>query len=169
VPSSEPRFRIGVDLGQAQDFTAIAIAECRGHVLHIHHIERLPLGTSYPDIVSRITGLAKALRAPYRLILDATGVGRPVLDLMRQEGLQPVTVSITGGSKACHKDGIWRVPKQELVRGLVSAFEQAARPTFEGAGEHADLVIASALVVLGRCQLSTQLRTWIRQRLDGQK
>ncbi len=73
-------------------------------------------------------------------------------------------------------DGAWRVPKALLVHGLVTAFENGRlkvadglpgaevlvrelqafkrkvtphrRTTFEGAGEHDELVVATALAVL---------------------
>ena len=57
---SEPRYILGLDLGEAQDFTAIAILE-QGRPLgarHAHykvrHLERPPLGTSYPAIAYRV-------------------------------------------------------------------------------------------------------------------
>ena len=42
---------IGVDLGQAQDPTALAVAEVHTPEIHVRHLERLPLGTPYPKVV----------------------------------------------------------------------------------------------------------------------
>src|SRR5437764_163730 len=62
-------FYLGVDLGQAQDPTAIAVVErvdrCGDfdHVhwvhklkreYHLRHLERVPLGTNYLDVVERV-------------------------------------------------------------------------------------------------------------------
>jgi hypothetical protein len=63
------QFFIGVDLGQAEDFTAIAVVE-RAEVegawdaarythekraeLRLRHLERVPLGTAYPEVVERV-------------------------------------------------------------------------------------------------------------------
>ena len=92
-------FYVGVDLGQARDFTAIAVVERAGlqdgwdpvvyawkkkTVLRVRYLERVPLGTAYPDVVERVVGVTRAPKLTGRcdLALDATGVGRPVVDLL---------------------------------------------------------------------------------------
>jgi hypothetical protein len=50
------------------------------------------------------------------LVLDLTGVGRPVADLFQAEGLRPVKVSITAGdNETRNEQGIWHVAKLLLV------------------------------------------------------
>lgn len=111
---------LGVDLGQAQDPTAIAVAEARTPNIHIRHLERLRLGTPYPQVIDRIGVLARAL--PFsRIVVDATGVGRAVLDHMAH--LEPVAVAITAGRQTSYDGRMWRVPKMALLRPLVSATE----------------------------------------------
>ena len=60
------------------------------------HLERLPLATPYPGIVRHVHRLLS--HPPFlgqsELVLDLTGVGRPVADLFQAEGLRPVKVSI---------------------------------------------------------------------------
>ena len=54
----------------------------------IRHITRLPLGTSYPDVAVHIAELLcnpLLLHRRVRVILDVTGVGRPVYDLLKTE------------------------------------------------------------------------------------
>jgi hypothetical protein len=59
----------------------------------IRHIERLELGTPYPAVAERVAAvvgqLADRRRVPYvqdlYVVLDATGVGRPVVDVVREE------------------------------------------------------------------------------------
>jgi hypothetical protein len=168
-----PRFIVGIDLGQAHDPTAIAVAEPVADDIHLRHLERRPLGEPYPAVVAHVRALVRALPGA-ELVVDATGVGRAVLDQMRDAGLEPVAVTITSGKKA-RRDGSggWRVPKVELLRPLVSAveagrlkvaaglpdaealarelgaferaFTAAGHATFDGVGEHDDLVIAAAL------------------------
>ena len=173
APSSRPRFIVGADLGQARDPTALAVAEQVEGGLHLRLLERLPLGTPYPAIVDRIGATMKALPASGELVVDATGVGRPVLDMLRAAGLDPVAVSITGGRSISFDGDMWRVPKRSLVRSLVAAFEggllKIARglryaealtrelhaferrvnarghDAYNGVGEHDDLVVATAL------------------------
>jgi hypothetical protein len=123
-----PRFYIGLDLGQVQDWTALAIIE-RVEVprftvppvekFHLVHLERVTLGTTYPAIVSHVAGLlARPVLRGSPLVVDATGVGRPVVDLFRSAGLRPAAVTITGGEKSSGDADGWRVPKRELVSDL---------------------------------------------------
>jgi len=107
-----PDTLVGVDLGQARDYTAITITE-RGHRLvgdpynadtrdrrgrptvearqrvepeyQCRHLERLPLGMPYPDQVKRIIKLTKRLGGSPLIIADQTGVGRAVVDLLVTE------------------------------------------------------------------------------------
>jgi hypothetical protein len=44
------------------------------------------------------------------LLVDATGVGRAVLDQMREVVLNPVAVTITGGRHTSYDGLMWRVP-----------------------------------------------------------
>jgi hypothetical protein len=79
-------YYMGLDLGQSADFTAVCIAK-RTHVtksLQVVHLERLPLGTSYPDIVRRVKSLllTPKLSCKSSLIVDYTGCGRPVVDML---------------------------------------------------------------------------------------
>jgi hypothetical protein len=88
---------IGVDLGQKRDPTAICVAETDRRPLPagreethfaIRHLARLPLGTPYPAVVRRIGDVARAVRDRNReeplLYLDATGLGQPVVDLVKE-------------------------------------------------------------------------------------
>lgn len=111
---------ISVDLGQSNDFTAVSIGVKHGSEFHIRHLERLPLGTSYPAQVERITRLYSMLGHPF-LIVDRTGVGRPVFDLLKD--LNPVGISITGGMHPVKEGKEWNIPKRDLIGALVCAFQ----------------------------------------------
>ncbi len=133
-------FIIGVDLGQARDYTAIAILErieeltgeaAKGRWLtqvryEMPHLERPPLGTSYPAIIASLKDLIARLPAHERLkiVVDRTGVGRPVVDLMRAAKLKIIPVTITAGGKMSGGAfGGYNVPKKELVSNLVIIFQ----------------------------------------------
>jgi hypothetical protein len=117
---------MGVDLGQAQDYTAIVVlgvsannaADGQADEYHVGHCERLPLGTSYESVTQHIKKLI-AIWTQYNqnitLVVDATGVGRPVIDMMRAEGLDPVPVIITTGYSETRDGNWWHVPKRDLV------------------------------------------------------
>lgn len=83
------------------------------------HLERLPIGTPYPAQVARIKALSDRLRqdtgtAP-ALVVDQTGVGRPVVDMLRTAELSPAAVTITGGDAVSQDRNDYRVPKRDLV------------------------------------------------------
>jgi len=117
----DERYVCGVDLGQAHDPTAIAVVrrldDGSRPIFQCGHLERLPLGTSYPNIVSRV--LQQLRRPPLagksELVIDFTGVGRPVIDLFVGRGVTPVGVTITGGDVVTNDGPVWRVPKLILV------------------------------------------------------
>src|SRR4051794_24593462 len=127
---SGPRFLIGVDLGQARDYTAIAIIERQSAnrtasgsasiEYHLRHLERIALGTPYTDAVEKVAELMNSPRlvGQVRLLVDGTGVGTPVVEMFRKAGLRPVPIWITGGETTSRKGQIIRVPKRELVSVL---------------------------------------------------
>ena len=109
-------YTVGVDLGQVADFTAVAVLQ-EGPSRHyaLRHLVRLR-NRPYPEIVNGIRLLVRRLPGTPCLAVDATGVGRPVIDMMREAridaDLYPVT--ITGGD-AVTRDGFeYRVPKRGL-------------------------------------------------------
>jgi hypothetical protein len=130
---------IGLDLGQARDHTAIAVLERSEIYLgrspvtfdrivekrySFRHLERLPLGTDYPSMVEHVRTLAQRpelAQSQTTLVVDATGVGRPVVDLLRRASLpcRVVPVTITGGDKETCESGMWNVPKRDLITGLM--------------------------------------------------
>ncbi len=94
-------FIIGVDLGQARDYTAIAVLE------------------RFEDLIERLPAHERL-----RILVDRTGCGRPVVDLMRKEKLQVIPITITaGGSVTGGAYGGYNVPKRELVSNLAILFQ----------------------------------------------
>lgn len=168
-------YYIGVDLGQASDWTAIAIVEepvwiaerwafdlvtdKTGWVspadlvpyqihrarafnqnygrpakppLHLRHLERMRR-VGYPVVIDRVRELlARPPLSTHRtaLLVDFGGVGRAVVDQMRQAGLYPRAVTITGGERINVEDDgrEYRVPKRELIAATQLAL-QAGRLT----------------------------------------
>ena len=121
------KFFLGLDLGQAQDYTALCVAERNEYnyslprvQYHVRHLQRFKLGTSYPAIVDAVKSMydRPPLRGQSALVVDATGVGRPVVDLFRKAGLRPVAITITGGQAVSVGYGGYRVPKRDLVVNL---------------------------------------------------
>ncbi len=136
-------FLLGVDLGKVQDPAAIAVAEVPKPDIHIRHLERLPLGTPYPKVIQRVTAIIEKLPSP-DLVVDATGVGRPVIDQMREAGLEPVPVTITGGRFMSFDGDMWRVPKKALLRPLIAASEAGRLKVAKGAAGGGNLSARAA-------------------------
>ncbi len=138
-------FYIGLDLGQSNDYTALAVvekvttSEGGDPDLHLRHLERYPLRTPYPDMVAQVAALVedpqlRTTRLDRRLgqmvldepdlLVDATGVGRPVVDLFRERGLRYKAITITGGNKVTVASlaGGYGVPKRDLIGALEVPF-----------------------------------------------
>jgi hypothetical protein len=121
------RYWLGLDLGQLQDYSALAVLERLGPTAavterryHARHLERLPLNTPYPAIVKRVGALLNTspLRGCTELVVDATGVGRPVIDMLKQAQLRPMAVTITAGDAVTREGAEWHVPKRDLIGQL---------------------------------------------------
>lgn len=87
------------------------------------HAERLPLGTLYPDVIGHVIDVLSRppLRDRCHLVLDESGVGRPVADEFDKAGLNPVRVCITAGTDATKLDGHprrWSVAKTMLISAV---------------------------------------------------
>ena len=120
-------FCIGLDLGQQCDFSALAVLEKRlGAVgcYYLRHLERLPLRTPYP-VVAQHAQMLVAMTARHghtQLVMDRTGVGAPVFDLLQAAGVQPVAITITSGRTVSGIPPHLHVPKRVLIRTLVALF-----------------------------------------------
>jgi hypothetical protein len=136
------RWYVGVDLGQSTDPTAICVMNHRvipldkfthddkrrilkqekAEHFDVRHLERLPLGMPYPQQIQRVVDLLA--RPPLnlvkpKLVIDETGVGRPVGDMFDVAGLYPNRVTITAGLEATrHGASTWHVPKGMLISNL---------------------------------------------------
>jgi hypothetical protein len=144
------RFTIGLDLGQVSDPTALSTLDERldlktvqspeeamlgakgkkiySRSYHLRQLERPPLGTSYPEIVRWIQDIVNnpILAGQTDLVVDATGVGRPVIQIMQEAGLNPIPVVITfgeiGKDVVMGDDGYFRVPKVDIMASLQVLF-----------------------------------------------
>jgi len=174
-----PEYIIGVDLGQANDYTAICVlqrdTQKTGRTVQrlagswegfttvtrpqtestyqVRHLDRLPLGTPYPQQVEAVTQVVEQVRkaqrqdrSPWqstrtppavRLVVDQTGVGRPVVDMLRAAGHRGLTaVSIHGGDTSSNEGMNYRVPKRELV-AIVQVLLQTSRLAVAASLPHA--------------------------------
>jgi hypothetical protein len=148
-------FYVGLDLGRQRDHTAVAVLE-REEMLRpygpsvfqrmlVRHLERVPLGTCYPEVISLVRGIVRdeQIRGKCVLVVDGTGVGAPVVDGLRaaQLGCEICSVIMTGGERE-HQNGgsTWTVPKRDLIAGVQVLIEQGQLKIAE------ELLEAGALV-----------------------
>jgi hypothetical protein len=108
-------------------------------VYRVGYLERLPLGTPYPSIVVHVSGLLARLPGA-ELVIDFTGVGRPVFDMFRFSGITPIGVLITSGAAETGVGQIHSVPKLNLVSRLQALLHE------EKLKIHKDLTEAETLV-----------------------
>lgn len=150
LPAPNSRtFISGFDLGQAADFTALAVCEQkpaaavlewqrkgadpltrprRRHQYDVVALTLWDLGTPYPQIAKDAKDLFARDPLPWTwLAVDYTGVGRPVVDQLRAERVPAklAPVLITGGDKVSRDPltGEWHVPKRELVSNGIALFQ----------------------------------------------
>jgi hypothetical protein len=116
---------VGVDVGQRNDWTAVAILT--GSTLAA--LDRVRQ-ESYDTVVDRVAALVERPGlTDATVVLDETGVGIAVGDLLakalkaRGKARQLVRVSITAGRTTAPVAGGYHVPKRELVTATALALE----------------------------------------------
>src|SRR5215813_1391613 len=87
-------------------------------IFQVGYLERLPLGTSYPGVVAHVGRLFGKLPAGTELVIDITGVGKPIFEMFTYSGISPLGVLITAGTTETGAGPICSVPKLTLVSRL---------------------------------------------------
>lgn len=85
------RFIAGLDIGQLSDPSALVVLERQMRLSHgqlepyyfAGHLERIPLQTPYPVMASGVRTRLEQLGERCALVIDATGVGRVIVDAFR--------------------------------------------------------------------------------------
>lgn len=140
------QFVLAADIADAHDYTALVLVHGylkrdapvdsfakpkTEHRLDLVHAERFR-GIGYPEVIARITErfreIERGVRGEYpearvSLVVDETGVGGPVLQMLKKAGLRPRGVLITAGDKVTTDGGTARVPKKDLASALQVALQ----------------------------------------------
>lgn len=152
---------IGVDVGQRRDPSAIAVFEAerdfidgRAQCCHtLRHVERLALGMPYPQVATRIAAIVASVgkrmadgdRSRITLYVDATGVGKPIVDQLTHMGLRPHGVwFVHGDTRVMRPNGDVSLGKAYLARqlaGLTRAGLLRLPRTAEAAALAAELMV----------------------------
>jgi len=139
-----PIYYLGLDIGKLRDHAAFVLLEYRviptgkrdaasfqplyKRELRVVLAEQFRIKTAYRDVIARLQRLCNHphLAGYTNLLLDATGKGEPLEEMVRDAKL-PVTlvpISITAGGKV-GVNGSWRmVPKVDLVTNLEFLLER---------------------------------------------
>lgn len=137
------KYVMGVDVGTRQDHSAIVLVRRSerlqpGRALpgtweelserrmiystyEVPLMERLPLGLEYRQLIARIRSILdmpQLFRQDIQIVMDATGVGHPVVQQMIGGGIPVVGVTITGGTSVAQNEVGYTVPKRDLVSAL---------------------------------------------------
>jgi hypothetical protein len=98
--------------------------------LHLRYLERIPLGTPYPEVVNRVVEVTRSPELADRchVAVDGTGVGRPVVDMLRRARAKGILMPalITSGDTETVGDGYYRIPKRDLIIGLQVLLQREA-------------------------------------------
>lgn len=121
---------VGLDLGQASDPAALVCLRRESNVYRGVAFKRWKLGTPYPLLVEELCkGFDNPEVAGAELVVDGTGVGRPIVDMIRRakpkcKSFWPVMC--VGGISVERRDefGYWHVTKGTLVSSLMVLLQQ---------------------------------------------
>ena len=153
---------LGLDPGQRRDPAGVAVLDG----FDVVHLER-HLGLPYPELAERVAVLlaqlppaslvaggqprctvgryadcmraeAAAVRAT-PVVVDATGVGRAVVDLLEALHLTPIAATLTGGRRLRVRGREMSLPRHGFFRPLVAAVEVGRLRVAEGCPYRAEL------------------------------
>ena len=156
TPKQNVKYSIGIDLAKTTDFTVkMVIRHDTRQIVHMERYNQVP----YDEQINKIISLSKRYNNA-NILIDSTGVGDPVYDLLKSKGANVKPFKFTNPSK------------ENLIRGLIIALEnkEVSYPKIDvlldelemfeyslGAtgvmrynspeGEHDDCVIALALAI----------------------
>jgi hypothetical protein len=141
-------YSLGLDLGQVADYSALAVARHgagRRAPYDVGFLERWQ-GKPYPWVVERTGQVVEALRQAsvrelppgtpppcFFFAIDATGVGRAVVDLFAQArtsdrlrfaGVELAAITITGGTAVTEDGEGFRVPKRDLASAVQALLQE---------------------------------------------
>jgi hypothetical protein len=148
-------YHIALDPAKKQDYSALALigelplsdpTQPKKPFMAVRGLYRWPLGTDYDEITADVLRLAQDPRLVVHrqltnkwgdkvwtetnlpsLVVDATGVGEPVAEILNQPHLnlhEFCAVTIVGGEKQKYESGSWHVPRMLLLSGLEASLRR---------------------------------------------
>lgn len=143
ISALDERYLVGADVADISDYTAISVVKITPNVndkgavigppfFDVSYLDRFN-GRGYPAVVDAILDVANMgqIAGKSTIILDATGVGKPVYDFLRLESHKrnlkiPIeAVWFTAGERFHRRpDGMINLPKLDMAQRLQLAFQQ---------------------------------------------
>lgn len=152
MSTGKSHWYIGIDFGLVHDHTAVTVLERTETMAEdgtisskheIREIKRVTLGTPYTEASKRVAHLAGRLTGRVFVAADATGVGRPIIEMLREalpKEVALLAVVITGGVKGSGEGNVARVPKRELILQFAASL-QSGTLTITSGVEHASILL----------------------------
>jgi hypothetical protein len=155
---------LAVDLGQAGEFTALAVIEAQRQFdvptkCLVRHLVRFAPGTPYAKIADAVQGLRQMeALADAPLVIDVTAVGNGVVPLFRAEEseLRVVSAVLTAGHHAeWDQKGSWLVPRKDLIT-LLQLLLQSRRLQIPASIPEAQILARELATYRPKVNLNTQ-------------
>lgn len=131
---------LSLDLGQTSDPSALVLMDHKRDIaarqardyFNVRNLKRYRLQTAYTTIAEDVKSIMERpeLEGRCTLVIDRTGVGRPVFDIFRHLGLKPIGITIMAGQTVKIVPGGYNVPKRDLAM-CGQVLLQSGRLTFE--------------------------------------
>ena len=86
APFPSGDYYAGVDFGKLADYSVIMVLKREGDVLKLVYMHQFPLETPYTQVIGHLVRAHQKLKFR-KVLVDQTGVGEPVLEEIRNQGL----------------------------------------------------------------------------------
>jgi len=115
-------YALGVDLAKYEDFTVLAVFDDTGRQVYFDRFNLV----SWQIQIQRIVDVA-ALYSPLNVVIDATGVGDPVLEAVKREAdSRGVSITLLGATEGSEGFKFSNTTKQQAIDRLAISVEQQA-------------------------------------------
>jgi len=102
----------GADFGKLEDHSVLTILQHKGNLLKLIYLHEFPIDTPYTNVIGHIVQADKKFNF-HKILIDQTGVGEPVLEELKNQGIQNIE-GLTFTTKT----------KEELLTSLKILMEQ---------------------------------------------
>jgi len=129
-------FVMGLDLGQAADYSACSVVEIfqnddeerkKTYIEYdLRLLRRFELGLPYPTVCDEVERMLTTplLAGKTFLGIDICGVGAGIADMFRERDLRPIAIRSHGGNNVTVVESEFRMPKRDMIGRMRMLFQQ---------------------------------------------